>query len=418
MRDSAGEVLYVGKAKDLQKRVSQYFDPSRASFDSKNQHLLPLIRKVDYIPCASEREALLLEAQLIKERQPVFNVLLKDSKSYPWVKLTLNEDFPRIFLTRKKAGDGALYFGPYPKVAQVRGLLTHLWRRKLFPLRPCRWDFSVHKPLATRKIHSCLYYHTRECPAPCAGRIQPKAYRRIAKDAALFFKGRYRALTSSFTREMGLASRAMEYERAARLRDNLRALKHMGERVQFERIRPDRLESRLKASESVTDLQQALGLARPPFHIEAFDISNLSGRHAVGSMVCFQGGCPHKDHYRRFRIRSVRGIDDFAMMKEVVFRRYRRLKSSGPAHLPDLVLLDGGKGQLGAAARALEALKVPVPLAALAKREEEIHLPGSLRPLVLERDRPALRLLQHLRDEAHRFAVTYHRLLRKKALLR
>ncbi|HAH05492.1 MAG TPA: excinuclease ABC subunit C [Elusimicrobia bacterium] len=413
MRDAAMRVLYVGKAKDLARRVAQYFNPNKP--DLKNQALAPLIFKIDYLACSSEREALIWERKLIGEHQPFFNSMWKDDKSYPFVKITLEEEFPRLIVVRKKRRDGGAYFGPYPHVSAVRSLLKALWRRKVFPLRPCDYAFSSGKPLDPAKIKSCLYYHTGECPAPCAGRIAPAAYRRIAQDAVLFFEGRFGRLKERLRSEMRKASRKLEYEKAARLRDNVLALEHMEERVLYEEVRPAKVAVRLDASRGVSDLQEALGLRKPPLHVECFDVSHLFGKEAVGSMVCFKAGEPHKAHYRRFRIRSVEDIDDFAAMAEIVSRRVRRLQASGEEP-PDLLVVDGGKGQLSAAAGALEALGASFPLAALAKREEEVFVLGRAGPLRLGRERAALRLLQRLRDEAHRFAVTYHRLLRKKEL--
>lgn len=413
LRDSTREILYVGKAKDLAKRVAHYFNP-RAG-DRKATLLMPLIRSIDYVPCASEREALLWERRLIRKRQPFFNAVWKDDKSYPYVKVTLNEDFPRALLTRRKLRDGAAYFGPYPKVAPIRNLLRELWRRKLFPLRPCRHDFSEAKPLARKKIQACLYYHTQECPAPCAtmGRAE---YRRIAEETVLFFRGRYTELAGRWEAEMKQASDALDYERAAQLRDNLSALAQLGQRVRCVELSPGQLEARLTGSRGVTELQAALGLARPPHRIEAFDISHFAGNQTVGSMVSFEGGEARREGYRRFKVRTVRGIDDFESMREVVLRRCRRLAGEKKA-LPDLLLIDGGKGQLAAAERALAEAKVKAPLAALAKRLEEVFLPGRAAPVLLPRDSPALHLLQRVRDEAHRFAVSYHTLLRGKKLL-
>ncbi|MBI3553884.1 MAG: excinuclease ABC subunit UvrC [Elusimicrobia bacterium] len=413
MRDAAANILYIGKAIDLAKRVAQYFNPNKE--DLKNSVLAPLIRKIDYISCSSEREALILERRLIRRHQPFFNSMWKDDKSYPFIKVTLGEDFPRVLMTRKKIRDGGAYFGPYPQSSPIKSLLGYLWRQKFFPLRPCRWDFSTTKPLDKRKITSCLYYHTGECPAPCAGKISPEGYRAIAERAVLFFKGEYGKLKQRFETEMKMASGKLEYEKAAQLRDNIRALEQMGERVRVQSVREEDVSGQIASSEAVSDLQRALGLASPPFHVECFDISHFQGRQTVASMVCFKGGEPFKDHYRKFRIKEVAGIDDFKSMAEVVRRRYQRLKTEGG--LPDLVLVDGGKGQLSAALSALQEIKVKVPLASLAKRVEEVFLPGKSESIIMERGRPALRLLQRLRDEAHRFGITYHRLLRKKALL-
>jgi len=414
MRDASGGLLYVGKANDLSKRVAQYFNPSRG--DLKISVMVPLARAIDYIPCASEREALLLERRLIRRHQPFFNSLWKDDKSYPYLKVTMGEDFPRLLLTRRRSKDGGAYFGPFPRVSPLKNLLRYLWRARFFPLRPCRWDFSPAKPLDPRKISSCLYYHTGECPAPCAGRISPSDYRAIAERAVLFLKGEYAKLRARFEAEMKACAESLDFERAAQLRDNVRALSQMGERVRLRLVREEDVTGSLAASRSVTDLQQALGLASPPFHIECFDVSHFQGRQTVAAMACFQGGEPFKDHYRRFRIRQTRGIDDFKSMAEAVRRRYRRLSSAGE-RLPGLVLVDGGKGQLGAAESALQESKVNIPLAALAKRIEEVFLPERSESLILDRSRPALRLLQRLRDEAHRFGVSYHRLLRGKKLL-
>lgn len=414
MRDAAMEVLYVGKANDLAKRVAQYFNPSRT--DRKHSLLVPLIRKIDYIACASEREALVWERRLIQKYQPFFNSLWKDDKSYPYVKITMQEDYPRFIMTRQKKRDGALYFGPYPKVSLVKSLLRYLWMHKLFPLRPCLWDFSVKNPLSPKKIHACLYYHTRQCPAPCAIRISRMGYRKIAQNAAMFFRGDFLRLKKAWTAEMTQASKRLDFEKAARLRDNLSALDHMKERVSLQSIAPEGVARRLESSQGVSELQKVLALDRPPYHVEAFDISHFQGKATVGSMVCFEGGVPHRDHYRRFKIRSVTGIDDFRSIREVVLRRYRRLSDSGEP-LPDLVLIDGGKGQLGMALDALNELKLRIPLAALAKREEEIFTPNRSEPIVLGPDSPARQLVERLRDEAHRFAVTYHRLLRKNKLL-
>lgn len=412
MRDAAGEILYIGKAIDLAKRVAQYFNPNKE--DVKNQSLAPLIRRIDYILCESEREALLLERRLINENQPFFNVMWKDGKTYPYLKLTMGEDFPRLFTTRRKVRDGGLYFGPFPRVAPVKGLLRYLWKQKMFPLRPCRWDFSVEKPLDPRKIKECLYYHTRECPAPCAGRITKDDYRSIAERAALFFKGKYKELRTVFEREMKAASAALDYEKAALLRDNMLALGLMGERIRVRAVEADEVGGHLAATRAVTALQKALDLPAPPVHVECFDISHFQGHQTVASMTCFMGGRPHRDHYRKFKIREVSGIDDFKSMHEAVYRRYKRLQSE-KASLPDLVLIDGGKGQLGAAAGALKELKLKIPLASLAKRIEEVFMPGRAESIVLPIGDPALSLLQQLRDEAHRFGVTFHRTLRDKA---
>jgi excinuclease ABC subunit C len=413
MRDAAGEILYIGKAIDLAKRVAQYFNPNKT--DAMDQSLVPLIRTIDYILCESERESLLLERRLINENQPFFNVVWKDNKTYPYLKITMGEDFPRMFTTRRKVRDGGAYFGPFPKVSPLRGLLRYLWRLKLFPLRPCRWDFSETKPLDPRKIQSCLYYHTKECPAPCAGKISKADYGEIAQRAVKFFRGQYKDLREEFEAKMKAASAELDYETARHMRDNAQALAQMGERVRVRAVEAENVGGHTARTQMVTDLQKALLLAKPPVHIECFDISHFQGHQTVASMTCFVGGKANRDHYRKFKIRDTAGIDDFKSMHEAVYRRYKRMKAE-KADLPDLILIDGGKGQLSAAQEALKELEVKIPMASLAKRIEEVFLPGRSESIILRLDDPALRLLQQLRDEAHRFGVAYHRLLRDKHL--
>ena len=418
MRDKTGHILYVGKARDLAKRVASYFGKG-SGHTTKTAALVASINHVDYLPAESEREALIMERSLIRQMQPHFNTMWRDDKSYPYVKLTWNEDYPRLFMTRKVVRDGAKYFGPYPNVTQVRRLLHYLWKQHMFPLRPCRYEFSEKDPLPLEKAKQCLYYHTKECPAPCVERISKGDYRQIAKDAELFFRGKYKPLLVSWEKEMKEASAAQNYERAGQLRDNLAALEHMGERVTFRKIQLSDVVARVDRSRAVTDLQKSLGLARPPMRIECFDISHFQGLETVASMVAFEKGEPKKDDYRKFKIKTVRGIDDFASMGEVVGRRYRRLRDEEKP-LPDLVLIDGGKGQLQAAQAAirkvLDSARIP-PMAALAKREEELFLPGKEESVRLPMDSPAMHLVQYVRDEAHRFAVTFHRARRAKRFL-
>ncbi len=418
MRDRTGKILYIGKARDLAKRVASYF-LDRADHTAKIAALVATINHIDYIPTASEREALIVEQRLINRLQPHFNSMWKDDKSYPHVKLTWKEDFPRLFLTRKIARDGSRYFGPYPNVMPLRNLLRYIWKQHMFPLRPCHYEFSEKNPLPLEKAKQCLYYHTKECPAPCVGRISTADYREIAKSAELFFKGDFRRLIETWKKELGEASSAQDYERAATLRDNVAALEHMNERVTLRQIEADDIGERIDRSRGITELQRALNLKRPPVHMECFDISHFQGTETVASMVVFERGEPKKSDYRKFKIKTVTGIDDFASMGEVVGRRYRRLRDEGLA-LPDLILIDGGKGQLSAAQSAirkvLDSSRIP-PMASLAKREEELFLPDQSTSVVLPKDSVALHLVQRIRDEAHRFAITFHRLRRGKQFL-
>jgi excinuclease ABC subunit C len=414
MRDAAGRIIYVGKAIDLRHRVANYF---RADLEPKIRALMADVRHIDYITASSEREALVVEQRLIHRHQPLYNTMWKDGKTYPWVKVSLGEDFPRVFLTRQKRRDGGAYFGPYPNTSSVRHLLRWLWRKGMVRLRACDYEFSQAKPLDPKLIKSCLYYHTGQCPAPCAGKISQPDYHRLADEAALYFEGKNQELRALWEKEMKEASDAMEYERAAALRDNLAALDHVNERVTFRALREEDVQSRVRDTQTLQDLQKVLSLPRPPLRIEAFDISHVQGFETVASMVVFLKGKPAKSEYRTFKIKTVQGVDDFASMEEVVFRRYRRVKEEGAA-LPDLVLIDGGLGQLGAAVKALDKVggRKP-PIASLAKREEEVYIPGRPEPLRLGLDNPSLQLLQHVRDESHRFAVNFHRRRRGKRLL-
>jgi excinuclease ABC subunit C len=418
MRDAAGAVLYVGKAKSLRARVSQYFHKTPSDLRRKIPNLVALIRRIDYVASASEREALLTERQLIHKLQPFFNEMWKDSKSYPYIELT-KEDFPRVLFTRRKLKDGGRYFGPYPKVEPLKKLLAHLWRIKFINLRRCRWDFSLEKPLEEKKIKACLYFHTGQCTAPCAGRISRSAYAALAARVADFLRGDFGKLRAGFKKKMEKAAAGLAYEEAGLYRDFLGAFDHMEERVLVGKLEPDFLESAVTRTSAVTALKTALGLPKPPAHIEAFDTSSLFGRQAVGSSVCFINAERHLPHYRRYKINFKNlpeGSNDFAMMEEIVGRRLAQLARKGEP-LPDLLLIDGGPGQLAAAMKAMAAAKVKLPVISLAKRLEEIYSPRFAKPLLLDRAHPGLRLLQALRDEAHRFGVTYHRKLRGRSEL-
>jgi len=418
MRDASGAVLYVGKAKDLRARVSQYFHKNPSDTRGKIPNLVALIRRIDYIASASEREALLTERQLIYKLQPFFNAMWKDSKTYPYIEIT-REDFPRLFFTRRKLKDGGLYFGPFPKVEPLKKLLGYLSRIKFINLRLCRWNFSLEEPLDERKIKACLYYHTGQCTAPCAGKISRAGYQALAARVADFLRGDYGKLRASFKVKMARAAGKLEYEEAARYRDFLNAFTHMEERVMVGKLEPDFVEKATGRTGAVTALKEALGLARPPAHIEAFDTSSLFGRQAVGSSVCFINGEKSTEHYRHYKIKfknAPEGSNDFAMIEEIVGRRLAQLARKGEP-LPDLLLIDGGPGQLAAAMKAMKAQGVKLPVISLAKRLEEIYSPQRSQPLLLDRAHPGLRLLQALRDEAHRFGITYHRKLRGRSEL-
>lgn len=433
MRDNQAKIIYIGKAIDLKKRVSSYFQ-KRGGGSAKTAALLALVQQIDFIPGASERESLLLEQKLIRQLQPLYNTMWRDDKSYPYVKLT-NEDYPRLILTRQKKADGGKYFGPYPSVSIVRKFLRMLWRKKILPLRICDFPLAEKeiasegglektRPALYKKIRSCMYLHTGACTAPCVGKIGKEDYQRIARNVELFFKGEYGSLKNELEADMKKSAEGLNYEKAALVRDQLAALEHLSEKISLKKVDASVIVGEIRTSRAIQDLQEKLQLPAPPMRIECIDISNIQSTEPVGSLVVFENGKPYKAGYRKFKIRTVQGQDDFSMVFEVVSRRYGRLARE-EQRLPELVLIDGGKGQLSAAVRALKTLQetksVPpkslssLRLASLAKQNEEIFLPDRPDPIVLPKDSQALHVLQAIRDEAHRFAITFHRLRRNKA---
>ncbi len=398
-KDAQGRLLYVGKAVSVRKRVGSYFRRHaatlglpRALHSRISPRIAQMVRQVADVACVrttSEAEALLLENELIKRHHPRYNVSLRDDKTYPMLKITV-EPFPRLVVTRRRLADGAQYFGPYTEAALMHQAVAFM--RKVFPLRTCRRFPKT----------PCLEYHLGQCLAPCARYIDARGYQRIVEDLAAFLRGEREGLLRDLVRRMRQASRHERFEEAARLRDQIQALSSVIVAK----------EKSLVAG-PLEQLQAALKLPTPPNRIEAFDISNIFGDFAVGSLVVFAEGKPHKAHYRHFRIETVRGIDDYAMMREVIRRRYGGSLSEELPR-PDLILVDGGKGQLSAACDELRTLSLGVPTIGLAKRFEHIVTPGSETPIVLLPTSPVLHLVQRIRDEAHRFAITYHRTLRGK----
>ncbi|HEY7024012.1 MAG TPA: excinuclease ABC subunit UvrC [Candidatus Limnocylindrales bacterium] len=538
LKDDRGRVLYVGKAQSLRNRVRQYFQASRSSVQAplRIEHAMDRVADVEYTIVDSVSEALLLEATLIKRHQPRFNVRLKDDKSYPYIKVTLADDFPRIERTRKLPNDGSRYFGPYASASSVDEAMNLI--RRLFPFRTCTIEIKEGKRALPRP---CLLYHIKRCQGPCIEAISKEDYRADIEQVMLFLEGRQELVVRRLREEMGAASEATDYERAADMRDKLRAVERTmesqkmaafarteidvlgfarsggGAAVQLFAIRngttvardvfllenvgdssddealsafikqyysatssipprvlvpslpPDhddlvtflearrerrvelavpqrgerrelmalaarnaadvlaREQARWLADEGKTlaaleELAGALGLPTPPLRIECYDISTFQGTNTVGSMVVFEEGRPRSGEYRRFRVKTVQGTDDFASHREVLRRRfYRALEAEeGVAEelrwrLPDLVVIDGGLGQVNVAREVLDSLGLhDMPAIGLAKEREEIFLPGINQPLVLPANSQALYLLQRLRDEAHRFAITYHRNLRAK----
>jgi excinuclease ABC subunit C len=540
MRDVKGGVIYVGKALSLKSRVRSYFHES-AMHTPKNQRLAGEIADLEWIVTGSELEALVLESELIKRYRPRYNVRLKDDKRYPYLKVTLQESFPRLMVVRRMQQDGARYFGPFTSAQAVYQSLELL--RRLFPYRTC------DREITGKDRRPCLYYHIKRCPGPCIGAISREDYRETIEHICLFLEGKHEEIIPELEEEMARAAEALRFEEAARLRDQIEAIKRVIERqrivsghlkdhdilafaredgqacVQVFFVRGGKLIGReyfvltgtqdeeeqelissfikqfydeaayippeilvptdlddlaviqqwlkqkrgrkavvqvpkrgdkrdilamatenavetltmLRAEwdadknkqvQALQELQEALKLPTPPARIECYDISNIQGQLSTGSMVVFVHGVPSKQDYRRFRIKTVQGADDYAAMAEVLSRRFARAAEyaaqeetspSAPgaenrwAIMPDLVLIDGGKGQLHAAQQAMEEKGVDhIPVAGLAKREEELFVPDRAAPILLPRDSQGLYLLQRIRDEAHRFAVSYHRKLREK----
>jgi excinuclease ABC subunit C len=389
MKDASGELLYVGKAKSLKKRLSTYLGKDLAT---KTVALMSHVADIDYELCPSESLALLREAALIRQYKPKYNVSLRDDKSFPLVKIT-NDEFPLVFITRKKESDAAFYLGPYTSGSLLREALKII--RRSFPFRSCR----------RLPEKACIYYRLRLCPAPCIGKISRSAYAKLMENISLILEGRADNLIKDLSRRMLVFSKEHNFEEAAQLRDQINALSSLGEsKVTFNR------------NDELEDLKRFLRLERLPQRIEAFDVSNIFGKEATGSMVSFRRAEPDKDNYRKFRIKKVEAIDDYKMTAEVVSRRYRRLVEEN-LPLPDLVLIDGGSGHLSAAQKELDKCGLKIPLAAIAKEEENIYIKGRSAPLKLKSDTPALNLIRRIRDEAHRFAVSYHHVLRRKKII-
>lgn len=543
MRDVCDRVIYVGKAVNLRARVRSYFHAS-AQHTAKVRRLVGEVQDVEVIVTDSELEALILEANLIKRYRPRFNVRFRDDKQYPYIKVNWQDPFPRVHLTRRVERDGARYYGPYTSSQAVSQTLDAL--RKIFPFLTCT------REITGKDRRPCLYYHIRRCAGPCIGAVSQEEYREIVAQVCLFLEGHTEKVLAHLQGKMEKAAEALQFERAAQYRDQIRAVQAVTERqkvvsaaladqdvIAFARddgqacvhvffvrngkllgreyfllegtegepdeevmsaflkqfysgaahipreiLLPERVGEALvieqwlrdrrgrkvslrvpqrgkakdlvrmaqenaletlkmlraewaalngRVTEALSELQAALGLPDPPSRIEAYDISNIQGALATGSMVVFVQGKPRKRAYRRFRIRTVEGADDYAMMREVLQRRFRRAVEAeeqevlqpgtrtdeGWHVLPDLVLVDGGKGQLGIALQVLEefGLQERVHVVALAKEREELFLPGRPEPVRLPEGSQALFLVQRVRDEAHRFAITYHRDLRARRTL-
>lgn len=446
MRDRLHRVIYVGKAKNLRKRLSSYFMPSRArKADVKTRALIESIWDFETHEVRTDTEALLLEGKLIKEFRPKYNISFRDDKRFLMVKVQMADPFPRFVFTRMKKDDGARYFGPFVHSNALRTTLN--WMNREFGLRVCR----PMRPDENDYKH-CNNDIIKKCSAPCIGRVSEEEYRNRIQEACDFLDGKSKGLLTRLEDEMQKAALRLDFERAAELRDMIGDFKTtLAPSRSFERGARARVMSTLDPMSDVKELQEILGLDRPPLVMECFDIANIGLAHCVASMVRFKNGIPDNANYRRYRIRIVSGQNDFAAMSEVVRRRYMRVlleaKEAGGGleeedesqetvvesmrrlereagesptkfvTLPDLVIVDGGKGQLSSATAELQRLGLhDLPIIGLAKEHEEIYRPDRSEPILIPHDRGALKLLQRIRDEAHRWANGYHQLLLKRRM--
>lgn len=526
-KDRNGAIIYVGKARSLRSRVRSYFQDSRP-LDLKSQTLVKKIADLEVMVTSNEMEALILEANLIKEHKPRYNVNLKDDKRYPYLKVTVNEPYPRVLVVRRVKNDQAKYFGPYTNVSAMRQTLRIL--RRIFPVRSCNLVIP-----SNQKYKLCLEYHIKRCLGPCEAKCSYEEYRQMIENVCLFLAGKSSYVIDELKAQMEHYADQENFEGAARIRDQIKALESVIQKqkvvedkdidrdiISFARQKKDvccvvlqiregiligrqnfyltcslvdsdqeivssfikqyylnsavipdeivlpceisdedaiifwlgqnrggkvqvlvpqrgkkaelvdmavqnarlvlnelilhRIDRSQKVPSSVQALQRDLYLSKPPRRIVAFDVSNLQAADAVGSAVFFLDGRPKKSEYRRFRIKTVEGQNDFAMLSEIVTRYFQNLQEQKPL-APDLVLIDGGKGQLSSAVQALKSLGRGEPeVIALAKRIDEVFLPGAANSLMLPKTSQSLRLLQRIRDEAHRFAISYHQTLRERKL--
>lgn len=399
-----GKIIYVGKSAYLRRRISSYFS-GREKLAYQKDRMIDEIAKIDFIETDSEINALFLESELIKRYKPKYNIDWKDDKNYLYARITIKDKFPTIELVRTPADDKSRYFGPFVDSGALKKVLKMI--RKVFPYSTCRPDTGK----------ACFWYHIGLCPGVCVGRIRPEDYKKNIRNIIAFFEGKNEKIIAGLKKQMGTLSGNKEFEKAASLRDKIRSL----ERIKSTDVFGKTEEERIKSDVALAELVKNLNLEKIPRKIECYDVSNIMGTAATGSMTIFFDGIPKKDHYRRFKIKLVKGIDDYAMISEILLRRFSlsdKKDDSAFEILPDLIIIDGGKGQVSAAKSVLEKYGLEIPLIGIAKRLEEIIeiKDGKFNTKRLRADSPALHLLQRIRDEAHRFAITYHHGLRGKGL--
>ena len=412
MKDATGNVIYVGKAKNLRSRAGSYFN-KEAALELRTCELVKHIADIDFIPCENEVDALLREARLIKDIRPKFNKELKDGKSFPYLQIRTREEFPRVEITRTPRRKGVRLYGPFLSKAKLKDAINVLQR--VLKFRTCTLDINSEEN-RWRFYRPCLLHSIRQCTAPCNLRVTREEYRKQIKKLVMILEGKSAKLFRRMEREMLEASVATQYEKAGRLRDEIASLKKLELRGDVDTHQQPEV-FHIDPKKGLLGLKKVLGLAKMPRSIEGMDIAHLQGSETVASLVSFLDGLPFKDGYRRYKIRTVEGVDDFASMREVVSRRFKRMSDDGGV-FPDILLIDGGKGQLSAALDAFEAIGVTPPtVISLAKQQEEIFVPGLAESIKLGKNAAALRLLMYVRDEAHRFAQNYHHTLRRKKLV-
>lgn len=429
-KDREQRIIYIGKAASIKKRLKTHFLQCKKAHQSarnltgvktynngfskggSSRHgmLLNNIADLDYILTSDESTALLLEAALIKRYNPRYNVLLKDDKSYPRLKLTLNEDYPRLLIVRKIKPDGALYFGPYTNAKLLREAFKLM--RRVFPLRTCQ---KISRQANQR---GCLDFHIGQCIGPCLDSGRKREYLAIVEELRLFLEGKQKELIELLKSQMKRSAAEKDYENAARIRNRIQALSVVSGQGRHSDKALSAYPGRIPVVTplQIEELRSLLKLPHALRIIEAFDVSNTSGKEAVGSMVSFIDGKPSKDRYMHFKIKTVHVIDDYSMMREIVSRRYRRLLSERGI-FPDLIIIDGGKGHLAASKAELRALKIiNIPVIGIAKNPDKIYTHERKDPVLLGKFAQALLFCERIRDEAHRFAISYHRLLRRKGI--
>jgi excinuclease ABC subunit C len=411
MKDGGGNVIYVGKAKNLRSRASSYFSKDAVN-DVRIRDWIGFVRDIDFIETADPIAAMFTEARMVKDIRPKFNKDLKDDKTFPYLQIRTREEFPRIEITRKPRRKGVRLYGPFTHAKNLRIAVNSL--QQLLQFRTCSLDIKS-TDTKWKWFRPCLLHSIRRCTAPCNFRVSREDYRRQIKKLIFVLEGKKDKLIARMEKEMRAASEALNFEKARRLRDEIEALRNLDLRGDVDRdVQPEVFP--IDPKKGLAGLRKTLGLEKTPRTIEGMDIAHISGQDTVASLVSFLDGIPFKPGYRRFKIKSIVGVDDFASMREVVTRRFRRLHEEDEV-FPDILLIDGGKGQLNAALEAFRTLEIEPPcLISLAKQEEEIFRPGESESIKLSRHSAALRLLQYVRDEAHRFAQHYHHMLRRKRL--